>query len=131
MAEKLLPCPFCGGRAERVDIEDSENAGGSCISCTKCQASSNVEFEFKENFVSNWNRRTTRRRVMAEWQPIETAPRNGTPVLLWKASTREHYVAAKLNSANGPGWCTPDGFEIFRATHWQPLPEPPATGANP
>lgn len=60
MAETLLPCPFCGGRAERVDIEDGENAGGSCISCTQCQASSNVEFEFKENFVNNWNRRTTR-----------------------------------------------------------------------
>lgn len=53
----LLPCPFCGAAAERIDIEDGENAGGSCISCTVCQASSNVEFEFKENFVSNWNRR--------------------------------------------------------------------------
>lgn len=54
----LLPCPFCGGDAERIDIEDGENAGGSCISCTVCQASSNIEFEFKENFVSNWNRRS-------------------------------------------------------------------------
>lgn len=57
MAADLSPCPFCGGTAERIDIEDGENAGGSCISCTVCQASSNVEFEFKENFVSNWNRR--------------------------------------------------------------------------
>lgn len=54
----LLGCPFCGGRAERIDIDDGENAGGSCISCTVCQASSNIEFEFKENFVSNWNRRS-------------------------------------------------------------------------
>lgn len=54
---ELLPCPFCGARAERIDIEDGENAGGSCIACTQCQASSNVEFEFKENFVNNWNRR--------------------------------------------------------------------------
>ena len=57
MSETLKPCPFCGGKAERIDIADGENAGGSCIACTKCQASSNVEFEFKENFVSNWNRR--------------------------------------------------------------------------
>lgn len=54
----LEPCPFCGGRAEIVHIEDGENAGGSCVCCTQCMASGNVEFEFKENFVSNWNRRT-------------------------------------------------------------------------
>lgn len=57
MAEELLPCPFCGGTAEIIDIEEGENAGGSCVSCTRCLASSNVEFEFKENYVSNWNRR--------------------------------------------------------------------------
>lgn len=55
VCDALLPCPFCGAEAERVDIENGENAGGSCISCTGCQASSNVEFEFKENFVNNWN----------------------------------------------------------------------------
>lgn len=58
--ETLLPCPFCGGEAERIDIEDGNNAGGSFICCTVCQASGNVEFEFKENFVSNWNRRAVR-----------------------------------------------------------------------
>lgn len=58
-ARDLLPCPFCGGAAVRVDIESGENSGGSCIACTKCQASSNVEFEFKENFVSKWNTRAT------------------------------------------------------------------------
>lgn len=56
-ALRLVPCPFCGGEAEIVHIDEGENAGGSCVYCTKCQASSNVEFEFKENFVSNWNRR--------------------------------------------------------------------------
>jgi Lar family restriction alleviation protein len=55
----LKRCPFCGGKAERIDIEDGENAGGSCIVCTQCNTSSNVEFEFKENFVSNWNRRVS------------------------------------------------------------------------
>lgn len=56
-ATELLPCPFCGGKAEVVDIEEGENAGGSCVSCTRCMASSNVEFEFKEHLVGNWNRR--------------------------------------------------------------------------
>ena len=57
-----------------------------------------------------------------EWQPIETAP-TGKPVLLWRSG--EHFVAAKIRGEHGPGWCTPDGFEIFRATHWMSLPEPP------
>lgn len=57
MREALKPCPFCGGDAERVDIEDGNNAGGSFVHCVVCDASSNVEFGFKENFVSNWNRR--------------------------------------------------------------------------
>ena len=54
---ELLPCPFCGGPAEVVDIDEGENAGGSCVCCTTCLASGNVEFGFKENFVSIWNRR--------------------------------------------------------------------------
>lgn len=53
----LRDCPFCGGDAERIDIAEGENAGGSCIACTRCLASGNVEFGRKENFVSNWNRR--------------------------------------------------------------------------
>lgn len=53
----LKPCPFCGGDAEIVYISEGDNIGGACVSCTECMASSNVEFEFKENFVSNWNRR--------------------------------------------------------------------------
>jgi len=57
MSEALKLCPFCGSVAEIVHIAEGENEGGSCVSCTQCQASSNVEFGFKENFVSNWNRR--------------------------------------------------------------------------
>lgn len=59
-----------------------------------------------------------------QWQPIETAP-EGCPVLIWKANTRECYIGAYIHGKYGPGWCTPDGHEIFKATHWMPLPEPP------
>lgn len=55
--DALRACPFCGGSAIRIDIADGENAGGSCVGCTNCLASSNVEFNRKENFISNWNRR--------------------------------------------------------------------------
>ena len=55
--EGVLPCPFCGGPAEIVEIDKGENAGGSFVRCTRCFASGNVEFGFKENFISNWNHR--------------------------------------------------------------------------
>jgi Lar family restriction alleviation protein len=67
----LKACPFCGGAAEIVEIEDGENAGGSCVSCTRCQASSNVEFGFKENFVSNWNARIAALQSQAPPSPVE------------------------------------------------------------
>ena len=52
-AGELKPCPFCGGEAEIIHLDDDDNAGGSCVCCTKCQASGNVEFGRKENFVEN------------------------------------------------------------------------------
>lgn len=65
----------------------------------------------------------------SEWQPIETAP-YGKVVLLWKTRTSEHYVACKVDGGNGPGWCTPDGFEIFGATDWMTLPKPPSSSSD-
>jgi len=62
--------------------------------------------------------------AVSEWQPIETAP-IGVSVLLWKPNTREIYVAARIYGGAGLGWCTPDGHEVFKASHWMPLPEPP------
>lgn len=58
--EVLKPCPFCGGHPERFTIgeEEPNNAGGDVIVCTRCQASSHVEFGRKENLVDRWNTRT-------------------------------------------------------------------------
>jgi Lar family restriction alleviation protein len=59
-AAALEPCPFCGGPAERLTIEEEgDNFGGDVISCTRCGASSHVEFGRKENLVSIWNTRST------------------------------------------------------------------------
>jgi len=58
--DELKPCPFCGGKAERLDFDFEEvnpNCGGSCIECTICQASGPVHFDRKENLCSSWNNR--------------------------------------------------------------------------
>lgn len=56
----LLPCPFCGGEAKRITLSETdgpENAGGDVICCIRCDASSHVEFGYKENLVHRWNTR--------------------------------------------------------------------------
>lgn len=54
----LLPCPFCGGGAEEIALEDEDNLGGSVIQCKKCFASSQVQFNYKETLREKWNYRT-------------------------------------------------------------------------
>lgn len=79
-----------------------------------------------------------------DWQPIETAPRDGTDVLLfypleglrhdWNpqvviAGWRDYSRAPQLS-----GWVFQSrgvrGYSAtFQPTHWQPLPTPPSDGA--
>lgn len=56
--EGLRPCPFCGGEAEMVELNDEANKGGSVITCTRCQCSTAVHFDRKTNLVSSWNDRS-------------------------------------------------------------------------
>ena len=63
------------------------------------------------------------------WQPIETAPRDGTPVLCYLPQGGGAYGSAILEARhNGDiyGWQSGNGM-MLRPTHWMPLPEPPAT----
>lgn len=55
----LMPCPFCGGKARQLTIEQDNDPhfGGDVITCTECGSSSHVEFGFKENLKSVWNSR--------------------------------------------------------------------------
>ena len=64
-----------------------------------------------------------------EWQPIDTAPRNGSVLLLWgsKASGSEGMVVAKWHD---PFWVTSFGGMVvdnfgYSALAWMPLPDPP------
>ena len=77
-----------------------------------------------------------------EWLPLETALKDGTRVLWggrWKGSgewTEEIFHYGSLSSVMperdqfknwySAGFYTPDHWNV-EWTHWQPLPEPPAT----
>ena len=62
-----------------------------------------------------------------KWQPIETAPRDGTPFLVWlpKKSLGSHVHAATFHPNVK---CVGHQFAFdleSQPTHWMPLPEPP------
>jgi len=55
-----------------------------------------------------------------EWQPIETAPRDGTIILL---STPKGRVADGMWHKRYGVWAWT--YVMVEPTHWMPLPEPP------
>lgn len=69
--------------------------------------------------------------LVRRWQPIETAPKDGTNVVL--ASSERVTFGRWLDNSQTrwpwEGWITPDGPWGPKATkaptHWMPLPEPP------
>ena len=62
------------------------------------------------------------------WQPIETAPRDGTIVLLWDG---RKITTASYDPDYGGSWdlvvCGDyaESSEFYGATHWHTLPAPP------
>jgi hypothetical protein len=60
-----------------------------------------------------------------EWQPIETAPRDFTPIVVfvpgtWETPNEIHVAFWKRNAFR----LQEDDHVILYPTHWMPLPEP-------
>lgn len=73
---------------------------------------------------------------MSEWQPIETAPKDGKYVLVWPgrctgiACDIARWEDDKYAKSPRPFWArigfsTKTGDRVNSPTHWQPLPPPP------
>lgn len=63
---------------------------------------------------------------MSEWQLIETAPKDGTIVLLARRGIKGCVFTARYH--NGlwmDDWLGVDYSNTVYPTHWQPLPAPP------
>ncbi len=74
-----------------------------------------------------------------EWQPIETAPKDGDPILIYKPDERMvgEYTMSAYWDDDQEGWVPVGGIHRlgYRSsatnsyqgypTHWMPLPEPP------
>lgn len=63
------------------------------------------------------------------WQPIETAPRNGTYILVFRPTetTQKRRVGCDVWDVTNVWWCSrSDG----QPTHWMPLPSPPTPASQ-
>lgn len=74
---------------------------------------------------------------MSEWQPIETAPKDGTKILVW--THHDEVEVSEWYESKGETYEPVEGTEYFRPvtkvyhsgwngntpTHWMPLPEAP------
>ena len=75
------------------------------------------------------------------WRPIESAPRDGTWILIWHknqwgnrpgisvAEPHVEYDFPKDDASERLTWKNEAGFYQIHATHWQPLPSPPGEQA--
>lgn len=70
---------------------------------------------------------------MADWQPISTAPKDGTHVVIYAPRrsdgkprrSRRGCMANVAHFESGWGWSTSPGEYQVQPTHWMPLPDPP------
>ena len=80
---------------------------------------------------------------MSDWQPIETAPKDGTQILLFCPVKRHEshpanfiFVGWWFSSSKeiDDGWRADQGWfpsEWLPVTNWMPLPPPPKTEPTP
>ncbi len=118
MSDALKRCPFakCGGEGQ------SERGGKGwrvyCTQCHFCSPNGTAESEA----IAAWNDRTPE-----PWLPIETAPKDGTPVLVclpdenpyfvWWHDPTKQWVRTRITDP------------LKSPTHWLPLPAPPSKEA--
>ena len=133
---ELLPCPFCGGEPMQHSHQKGNPSGWEfecdhwiCCATEDCPAHVGM-CETPAEAIAAWNRRAP------VWQPISTAPKDGTEFQAW------------VLNGPGPGFWDPrarfdadgafqlwgrvdydeDGWDChpgWTPTHWQPLPAPP------
>ena len=139
---ELKPCPFCGGEPMIYDIEPykhllanfPDHPGSTVI---ECGCGCGLVDESRETVIERWNTRADSAAVAAEreaWKPIETAPRDGTVILL---GSRGGCWIGKWLQIYGSGYRPENpwsslmlnhnhmGEKWMQPTHWMPLPQPP------
>ena len=103
----------------RYDIGD---ATCLCVDCDRHRA------EMREGAaeIDRLTAEIERLRAASQWQPIETAPKDGTKVLVWRPyedkDHEAHCGVDRWSDVSGSWW---NSRRYQQPTQWQPLPSPP------
>lgn len=112
-------------------VKRIESQAASDCSCSGCNEMRELAIEVEARFTSLRTELAAMKERM-EWRPIETAPGDGTEILVtginWNDPSRgRHTVTAKYNRCVG-GWQAStdwDNSTLEYLTHWMPLPPIP------
>lgn len=142
---ELKACPFCGGEAGIRKWQDEDLWSHAIVEwqkahCTECECEGISSCPgYDPDTVQAWNTRAP------QWQPIESAPKDGSMFLCWVSAvrfgTRDDGSLAEedCSEADFGYWMTVRDGGVFHnvqgeigdqssITHWQPLPAPPEVG---
>lgn len=118
MTEKLKPCPLCSGEMKFIKTRKGspnhhDHPDNDCLL---------YRMIIWPNDRAKWNTR-------AGWQPIETAPKDGTWVLIHiyrNDISAAHQAGVSYSTNDEKEWRGRAGLRFTcEPTHWQPLPDPP------
>lgn len=134
---ELLPCPFCGGKASVRHERDLylDRYQRHFVKCGSCGASGSEKIANEDDaygaiqsVLAGWNRRS---QESDGWRPIETAPKDGTRILLASGSglVFTGWWDADPDDHDNDGWV--DDAEVWwEPHHWRPLPAAPIPQSN-
>lgn len=134
---ELEPCPFCGG----TDI----NTTGPCYDAFMCNGCGVSQYDQAGHAeaIAAWNTRDLTPTRIDLWEPIETAPKDRTPVIVAvPTKERDDHIVGEAyfdpEHDDGDWWWAGTGYGDYHGgpiseinhhmpTHWHPLPAPPIT----
>lgn len=144
MTQELKPCPFC--KSQRISLITLAYDSGTKkykYECKECCLESSIHSS-KAYVINSWNTRPLEDALKEqlekahariaeleaanEWQPIETAPNDGTEIMVMGVmpKTKKEYIV--IAAYDRLGECFMNDLQLVGhdfLTHWQPLPQPP------
>lgn len=119
-AQKLL--------ADFIAAYDSHNVE---LNSPEIQAGDEAPYPWHEEWLSYARTAAVEQVRASKWQPIKTAPKDGTRVILSSANIVVTGFWSPSSSVWLCDWSAGNGDPKEKPTHWQPLPEPPQAITSP
>lgn len=136
---ELLPCPFCGQTPDINGLHTFQSSQGTkwgsvvcCCTGPEVRTGYGHVDEWRQDAIDAWNTRAARP-DREGWQPIETAPKDGTFFLATGGGLGHEMEVTSYNDLIGVWdagqWslndCDDELLGYSRPKFWQPLPQPP------